>query len=40
MPTGWTKYFLASNEVRPVVTVNLEEEKAWLGWAFLIKIAL
>lgn len=39
MPAGWTKHSLVSNDVRPVVTVNLKEEKAWLGWAFLIEIS-
>jgi hypothetical protein len=38
MPAGWTKHLLVSNDIRPVITMNLEEEKAWLGRAFLVEI--
>jgi hypothetical protein len=40
MPTGWTKQLLVSNDFRPVITMNLEEEKACPGRAFLVEISL
>jgi hypothetical protein len=39
MSAGWTKNLFIAHDIRPIVIVNLEKEKALIRWAFLIEIS-